>query len=105
MILLIILEFSIVFYTRIYFFQKGFSWNFFCIDRFIYRAIIGDKGVIHRIHSAMHKNRSKTKKFPTKKLLKRIDSSIKNLEEVEYDKQNCPQHRKTLAQETQGNMR
>ena len=35
-----------------------------------------------------------TKKFPTKTLLKMIDSSVKNLGEVEYDNQNSLQHRK-----------
>ena len=35
-----------------------------------------------------------TKKFPTKTLLKMIDSSVKTLEEVEYDNRNSLQHQK-----------
>jgi hypothetical protein len=38
-----------------------------------------------------------TKKFPTKSLLKMIDSSTKNLGEVEYGKQNSLQLQKTPA--------
>jgi len=36
-----------------------------------------------------------TKKFPIKTLLKMIDSSAKNLGEVEYDNQNCLRCQKT----------
>ena len=35
-----------------------------------------------------------TKKFPTKTLLKMIDSSVKNVGEAEYDIQNSLQHQK-----------
>ena len=36
----------------------------------------------------LHKNRFITKKFPIKALSEMIDSSIKNLGEVAYDRQN-----------------
>ena len=39
-------------------------------------------------------NWSVTKKFLIKTLLEMIDSSIKNPEKLEYDKQNCPQNQK-----------
>ncbi len=35
-----------------------------------------------------------TEKFPSKALLKMIDSDIKNLGNVEYDNKNCLQHQK-----------
>ena len=35
---------------------------------------------------------TKTKNFPIKTLLEMIDSSVKSLGDVEYDKQNCLQH-------------
>ena len=35
-----------------------------------------------------------TKKFPTETLLKMIDSSVKNVDELEYDNQNSLQHQK-----------
>ena len=37
------------------------------------------------------------KKFPTKKLVKLIDSNIKNSGDLECDKQNCPQRQKIPA--------
>ena len=43
----------------------------------------------------LYKNRLITKKFPIKTLLEMIDSGIKILEEVEYDKQNSLQHQKS----------
>ena len=46
---------------------------------------------------ALYINRSVTKKFPIETVLERTDSSIKNLGEVEYDKQNWLQRRKTQA--------
>ena len=39
-------------------------------------------------------NRPTKKKLPTKRILKTIDSSVRNLGEVEYDKQNWLQHQK-----------
>ena len=48
----------------------------------------------------MYRNSIATKKFPTKILLEMIEYSIKNLEEVEYDKQNCLRVQKTLARPT-----
>ncbi len=42
----------------------------------------------------LYKNRSITKKFPIKTLLKMMDSSIENNEKVEYDKENCVQREK-----------
>ena len=39
-------------------------------------------------------NHIATKTFPTKTLSKMIDSSVKNLGEVEYDNQNSLQHQK-----------
>ncbi len=40
-------------------------------------------------------NRSLTKKFPTKRILKTVDSSVRNLGKVEYDKQNWLQHQQS----------
>ena len=40
-------------------------------------------------------NRSVTKKFPIKTLLKTIDYSVRSLGKVEYDNQNCLKHQKT----------
>ena len=42
-------------------------------------------------------NRSITKDFPIETVLKRTDSSVRNLEEVEYGKQNWLQHQKNLV--------
>ena len=43
-------------------------------------------------------NQSVTKIFPIETLLEMIDSSIKDLGKVEYDKQNWLQHHKTQVQ-------
>ena len=42
----------------------------------------------------LYMNRSITKKFPTETILETINSSVKNHEKVEYDKQNWLQHQK-----------
>ena len=42
-------------------------------------------------------NRLTTKKLPTKRILKTIDSSVKNFGEVKYENQKCLQHQKTQA--------
>ena len=42
-------------------------------------------------------NRPTTEKLPTKRILKAIDSSVRNTGEVEYDTQNCLQHHKSHA--------
>ena len=46
---------------------------------------------------ALYINRSVTKKFPIKILLKTIDSSVKSLGKVEYDNQNYLERQKTQA--------
>ena len=46
---------------------------------------------------ALNINRSVTEKFPTKRSLKTIDSSVRNPGEVEYDKQNRLERQKIQA--------
>ena len=46
---------------------------------------------------ALYINRSVTKMFPIKTLSEMIDSSVRNLGEAEYNKQNWLQRRKTQA--------
>ena len=58
-----------------------FIGNFFVMDRFVHT---GPKFKV----SITKQFPPKTKKFPIKTLLEMIDSSIKNPEEVESDKQN-----------------
>ena len=49
------------------------------------------------LHLSLFINRSVAKKFPTRRFLRTVDSSVRNPGEVEYDKQNRLQRQKSQA--------
>ena len=78
-----------------------FSWELFCYVQIIMSKIPSlAENFDVRIGSpskSLFINLSITKKFPTKRIFKTVDSSVRNPGEVDYDTQNWPQHQKTEA--------
>ena len=87
--LLIIFDFSKVSYTRIYHFQKYFGWEFFYYGpTYAHDRLLEISCTSPVFQLPLCISRSITKKFRTKIFLKIIDSSVRNLVEAEYDKEN-----------------